>query len=115
VQPGGEEALDLSAAAGPLEAAGDGAALDDEQRRHALDSEALEQVGAFLLRDSHERESAVVAATLQHLREESLDTPTMAGQCRVEEDKPRLWLYGWADRRHVAPPVVQKGEDLALR
>src|SRR5262245_35288094 len=114
VKPGGEEAFDVAAAARLLEAACDGAALDDDQRRHGLDAEPLQQVRALLLRDPHDMERAMVPAALQHLRQEALDPPTMAGQCRVEEDEPRLLYQGWASRCHVAPPVVQKGEDLAL-
>src|SRR5213083_2840144 len=59
VQPGREEALDLAAAAGPLEASRDGFVLDDDEGRHRLDPESFEQVGMLLLRDLDDVERSV--------------------------------------------------------
>src|SRR5690349_966474 len=92
VQPRGEEPLDVAAAAGPLEASGDGAPLHHDERRDGVDVEALEQIRALFFGDPHHLERAMVAPTLQHLRQESLHTPTIARECRVEEDKPGLLL-----------------------
>jgi hypothetical protein len=92
LQPGGEEALDVAAAARPLEAPRDGTPLHDDQGRHRLDLEVLQQVRALLLRDADDLERPVVAPSLQHLGKEPLHTSTMSGQCRVEEDQPGLLL-----------------------
>jgi hypothetical protein len=53
--------------------------LDDEERRHELDPESVEQVGALVLVDAVDPEGPVVAAALEHLREEALDAPAVAG------------------------------------
>src|SRR3954452_24419961 len=92
LQPGGEEALDVAAAARPHEAAGDRTPLHDDQGRQRLDLEVLQQVRAFFLRNADVLERPVVAPSLQHLGKEPLYTSTMTGQCRVEEDEPRLLL-----------------------
>jgi len=88
VQPGSEEALDLLAAARPFEPAFDGFVLDDDERRHGLDSETLEQIRVLLLGDPHHVERSVVAPPLEHLREETFDPPAVPRQRRVEEDEP---------------------------
>ena len=43
-----------------------------------------------MLLDHVELERLVVAPALEHLREEALDAPALAGQRRVKEDEPRL-------------------------
>ena len=79
--------------------------FDHDERRDGLDLEALQQVGALLLRDADDLERAVVAPALQHLREEALDTPTMARQCRVEKHEPGcLLLESRCGHCHFAPP-----------
>src|SRR5215212_10456637 len=90
VQPGGEEPFDVAAAARRLEPPRHCLALDDDQRRHRLDPEVLEEIRTLFLGHADDLERPVVAATLENLREEPLDTPTMAGQCRMEEDEAGL-------------------------
>jgi hypothetical protein len=90
LQPGREEALDLPAAARPLEARAHGLAFDDDEGRHGGDREALDEVGALLFVDAVELERAVVAASLEYLGEEPFDTATGARDRRVEEDEPGL-------------------------
>src|SRR6476660_1490956 len=114
VEPGRQETLDVPASSWPLEPGRDGLLLDDDEGGNRLDLEPLVQVRPLLLRYQHDVERAVVAAPLQHLREEALNAPTMAGQARVEEDEPRLVRQWWDRHCHVAPPLVWKGEDLAL-
>ena len=111
LEPGLQEAFDVAAATGSLEAPGDPAAVDDDERRHRLDLEVLEQIRALFLGDMDDVERPVVPSPLQNLSEEPLDAPTMAGQCRVKEDQPGL-VYGL--RGQSEPPIVLKGEDLAL-
>jgi len=81
-----------------------------------LDLEVLEQIRAILLGDVNDTERAVVAPSLQYLREETLDTPTMSGQCRVEKHQPRgVLLESGSGHSHISTSiVVLKGEDLAL-
>ena len=90
IQPGGEEALDLAAAARPLEPRCDGLALDDDERRHLGDPEALDEIGPVLLGDTEDPEGPVVSAPLQDLGQKALDAAALTGQARVEEDQPRL-------------------------
>ena len=71
-----QEALDLPAAARPLEAGAHDLVLDDDERRHRRDAEALDEVRALLLVDPVELERAVVASALQYLGEEALDAAT---------------------------------------
>jgi hypothetical protein len=46
----------------------------------------------LLLGNRHELERVVIAASLQHLREESLDSAAMPGQARVKEHESQLRL-----------------------
>ena len=79
MQPGSEEALDLPATARPLEAGADDLSLDDDERRHRGDAEALDEVGPFMLVDPVELERPVVAPALEYLSEEPFDPATRAG------------------------------------
>src|SRR5687767_4217096 len=89
-QPGLEKALDVPAAAGLLEPGADDLALDDVQRRDALDIEPLCEVRMLLAVDAVELEGVVVLALLEHLREEAVDAAAATGLGRVEEHEP--WL-----------------------
>ena len=108
-KPGRKELLDVAAAAWAFQAGADDLVLDDDERRKRLDREALEQVGSRILLDAVELERLVVAAPLEHLREESLDTSTVARNTRMEEHEPRLRGPGFlrcyrSDRRQFPPP-----------
>ena len=74
MEPGSEEALDLPAAARLLEPGADDLVLDDDERRHGVDAEALHEIGTLLLVDAVELEGAVVPPALEHLGEESFGT-----------------------------------------
>src|SRR5207244_5626608 len=82
VEPGRQEALDLTAAPGSLEASRDSLVLDDDEGRHRLDLESFDQVGMLLLRDLHDLERAVVAPPLQHLGEKTFHPPAVTRQRR---------------------------------
>jgi hypothetical protein len=56
----------------------------------------------------------VVSAPLQDLGEETLDPAAMTREGRVEEDQPQLFSQRGDGHCHNAPPVLLKGEDLAL-
>jgi len=90
LQPGSEEALDLPAAARPLEACAHGLTFDDDKRRHRGDGEALDEVRTLFFVDAVELERAVIAASLEYLGEEPFDTATGARDGRVEKDQPGL-------------------------
>src|SRR5262245_42589147 len=89
IQPGGEEPFDIPATARPFQTTGDRLAFHDDESRHCLDLEVRQQIRPLLLRHTHDLECPVIAAALEHLREETLDPPAMPGQARMEEDKPR--------------------------
>ena len=72
MEPGREEALDLAAAARPLKAGADDLVLDDDEGRHRLDAEALDEVGTLLLVHPVQLEGAVIPAPLENLGEEPL-------------------------------------------
>src|SRR5581483_630484 len=88
VQPGPEHVFDVAAAARVREPALDAAVGDDEQRRHLVDAEALDEVGALVDVDLVEDEGAVVLPPLEDLRDEALDAPAPSGELRVEEHEP---------------------------
>ena len=90
LEPGLQEAFDVAAAARPLQAPRDTPPVDDDEGRHRLDLEVLEQIRALFLGDMDDVERAVVPAPLQYLGEKPFDAPTMAGQRRVKEDQARL-------------------------
>ena len=77
LEPGRQETLDVAATARALQSRCDRAILDDDQRRHRLDLEMLQQVRPLLLGDTHELERPVIPPPLKNLREEALNTPTM--------------------------------------
>ena len=112
VEPGREEALDVPAASWPLEAGRDGLVLDDDEGRHRLDLEPLEQVRMLLFRDHHDVERAVVAPPLQHLGEEPFHAPAVTRQARMEEDEPGLVRERGDSHCHVAPPLNLEGRGL---
>jgi len=72
VEPGREEAFDLPAPTRPLEAGADDFVLDDDESRHRLDAEALDEVRPLLLVHPVQLERAVVPPPLEHLGEEPL-------------------------------------------
>ena len=61
--------------------------LDDEERRHHVDAEALAELGPQVDRDADEVERVVVLPPLQHLRDERLRPAALPGDGRVEEDQ----------------------------
>ncbi len=75
MEPGSEKALDLPAAARPLEAGANDLVLDDDEGRHRPDAESLDEVRTLLLVHPVEPERAVVASPLEHLGQEPLGTP----------------------------------------
>lgn len=77
VQPARQKAFDLAAAARRLQPSGDRFPLDHDERRDPFDPEALEQIGAFFLRNLHDLEGGVIPPALQDLGEESFDAPTV--------------------------------------
>src|SRR5215218_1238551 len=105
-QPGLEEPLDVAAAARLLEPCQDPLALDDVERRHALEVEALGQIGSLLAVDAVDLERFVIPALLQDLGEEPVHAPAPPGLRRVEEDEPRLFqLYRRGDGHQAETPL----------
>ena len=72
VEPGQEALPDVAAAARSLEPRLDAPVVDDQDRGHALDAEALGEVGSPVDRDAHEVEGVVVATALEHLGDVTL-------------------------------------------
>jgi hypothetical protein len=102
VQPGGEEALDVPAAARPLEPSADRVPFHDDERRQHTDREPLDQIGAFLLGDVKHLERSVIPSPLQHLGQEALHTAAVTRDRRVEENQPRLLVA--KNSTQFAPP-----------
>src|SRR5437867_259976 len=106
VEPGCEERLDLAATAGAFQFRADGLALDDDECRHHIDAEPVDEVRPLLLGDAVETERLVVSSPLQNLGEESFDAPTGARHAGVEEDESRLrcWTRSRGRCSHGLPP-----------
>jgi len=97
-KPGSEQRLYLPAAAGPLETRSFQVICDDDERREHAHIEAPHDVRLQLLVDDVEAERPVIAAALQHLREEAFDAPTVSGDGGGEEQQPRLFKPRCGDR-----------------
>ena len=87
---GREEPLDLTASARLRELRAHALALHDDESRHRVDTEPLDQIGPLPAVDAVELERAVVPSALQNLREESLDAAAAARDAGMEEHEPRL-------------------------
>src|SRR5207244_4060070 len=90
LEPGRQEALDLAAAARLLEPGLHDFVLNDDERRHRLYAESLDEVRPLLLVNTVELEGAVVAPALENLGEEPFDATTGARDRRIEEHEPGL-------------------------
>src|SRR5579862_1523429 len=88
-QPGVELRFELATAARGDDPLAKLPVLHDADRREILDAELLREVRPFVDRHPHELERVVVAAALQHLRDEALDAPATPGLRGEEEDEPR--------------------------
>src|SRR5947208_9344598 len=88
-EPGGEQALDVAAAARRREATLNLLAVDDDQGRHLVDPESCGELGLFLDLDAVQAKGVVVTAALEHLREIALDPARLPRAAGVEEHETR--------------------------
>src|SRR5581483_6560230 len=88
-QPGGERGLEIAAATRCDDPLSHLAVLDDEKRRDFLDLEARREVGTPVDGHLDQVERVVVAAALEHLRQEAFRAPAPSGHGRVEQDQTR--------------------------
>src|SRR5689334_21026695 len=88
-QPGRQRGLEIPASGRRDDPLPHLPVLDDQERRDLLDPEARREIRAPVDRHLHHVERVVIAAALEHLRQEPLRAPAASGHRRVEEDQTR--------------------------
>ena len=82
----------------------------DDQGRDRLDPEPLDEIGLLIGVDVKDRESLMVRAPLEDLRDEPLDPAAASGSRRVEEEETRFAgeLFGRRRARHRQRAVAAR-------